>query len=260
MSTIKIPKTIEDAQASLGKLGELLTAKEWQRAAIVATFVEPATAGRRAKLAETSQFLSARAFAQLGISGLKSKDTVMHYVESWLAERPRPEPGQTIDLAGLPDWPPNPTVGRNVDPERMTALRAGLEDEGYTGVSKAIDIASNPKAMTAAILHDPATAKAAEGALAERAVRRMAARGAVVPKPTQRQTQSRAMIDALGAVGLLYQHYRRLHMVLDELTNDDLALVKANFEKVDQWHQILRMALDGEALDAELAKLVEEGI
>lgn len=78
---INIPKTIGEAQAALGDLDELITAKEWSRAAIVWAFTTPGKGGRRT--ARSAVQLSIREFCGLGIHGLASQDTVRAYRQAW---------------------------------------------------------------------------------------------------------------------------------------------------------------------------------
>jgi hypothetical protein len=133
-----IPASIEEATESLGGIGRLLHAKEWERAAIVASFVEVGEHGvgvRQAGKATSS--LSPAEFAAIGITGLKSKDTVRRYVERWTEHRPAPRPGEVIDLDGLPEWPggstyeagPAGAVKRIVDQPGTVA--EALKDEGF---------------------------------------------------------------------------------------------------------------------------------
>jgi len=172
MSRIKIPKTREAAIAELSGLGRLIQAKKWERAAIVAAFVDVGEQGVGVSQAGKvkSDLLSPAAFAALGITGLSSKNTVQHYVENWLESRPRPEPGEEVNLDGLGPWPPRSTgIGLSQDPatqQRVEGIKAQAEQDG-SGASKAVDIASNLKALGTAIKGDPATARAARKALAE---------------------------------------------------------------------------------------------
>jgi hypothetical protein len=96
---IAIPATIEAVTADLNNVGELVTAKEWQRAAIVATYVQVGEQGVGVHQAgKATSSLSPREFAALGITGLTSKDTVRKYARAWLNNHPRPEPGDTVTL------------------------------------------------------------------------------------------------------------------------------------------------------------------
>jgi hypothetical protein len=82
---INIPGTIDEAVASLAGIGALLTAKEWERAAIVAAFVSLSEFGSNQHTDEGAETgtLSPVEFAALGIVGLKSKGTVRAYAQAW---------------------------------------------------------------------------------------------------------------------------------------------------------------------------------
>ena len=125
---------------------------------------------RKDLMATSSHQVTPREFAAKGLRGLRSKDTVRLYAERWRdAIGDPPQPGQVLDLVDL-DWPPVPTgIGKSQSGESQTraaAIQAQAQADGV-GASKAVDIASNPRAMAAAIKADPATAKAAADALAE---------------------------------------------------------------------------------------------
>jgi hypothetical protein len=121
---INIPGTIDEAVASLTGIGALLTAMEWERAAIVAAFVTLDTPdGRKPKLARTSQ-LSPREFAAKGITGLKSKDTVRAYAQAWQeainqGEAVAAEPGATVALPDL-TWESRKAIEATPEPEQET--------------------------------------------------------------------------------------------------------------------------------------------
>lgn len=121
---ITIPATIEDATSALNGVEALLTAKEWERAAIIAAFVELPGSGSHNKMKGNSAFLTPNEFAALGIAGLKSHHTVRGYVERWVQEagRPRPVPGESIDLDGLPEWR-KPDPGTRYTPGKDEAVR-----------------------------------------------------------------------------------------------------------------------------------------
>lgn len=165
---VHIPSTIEEAVESLNGIGRLLNATKWERAAIVATYVQPGLGhGGREETASSRRLESASDFAKRKIVGLLSKDTVARYANAWLAERPRPEPGETVDLDGLPPWPEDSEGSRNVkEPERIEAIEAQAEADG-TGKNMAVKIAGNAPALAAAIKADRKTAEAAAAALRE---------------------------------------------------------------------------------------------
>jgi len=175
-SQVLIPRTIAEVEKSLGALGRLISAQEWERAAIVATFAEEGRPGRPAagENGGNPPFISYRAFAAKGIVGLTNHETVKHYVTCWLSQRDRPTPGEVVDLTGLPTFPPNLTVGAGpgdkggMTPERRDGLMAAGVEAGMKAGSKVVDIAANPKSMALAIINDDATAEAARLALQAR--------------------------------------------------------------------------------------------
>lgn len=98
MTKITIPASIEEATDRLTGLERLLTATEWEKAAIVAAFVTTSEQGKGGA-AKASSSLSPIQFAALGITGLKSKDTVRRYAEAWeKSGKPKPRPGVQVTL------------------------------------------------------------------------------------------------------------------------------------------------------------------
>lgn len=161
MLTITIPASIEDAVGQLEGVERLLTAKQWERAAILAAFVEPDSGhGGREQTAGSSHLVSCRAFAALGITGLKSKDTVSEYVRRWLEDsgRRRPRPGDHIDPVGLPEWK-KPDPGTRYEPGNGGAVHR-IVDQPAT-VQQAL---SDPE-FARKIISNPAVRKAAAEAL-----------------------------------------------------------------------------------------------
>jgi hypothetical protein len=131
-----IPASIEDATSALTGVERLLTAKEWERCAIVAAFVT--LDNKPGPKSSVTSDRSPERFAALGIAGLKSKNTVQRYVERWEATgRAKPRPGEVIDLDGLPGWNTGTDEDRNVPTK-----------------TKAQDVATQPGAVAAA-LADP---------------------------------------------------------------------------------------------------------
>lgn len=172
MTTIRIPATFEGRRAALTDRGRLLTATEWERAALVATDVRLDARGgdRRSPEAINGRnaidLLSPELYADLGIVGLRSHHTVLVYARAWLDRFPRPEPGEQIETPDL-DWPP--TTGEDswysgIDDKE--AIKAQADEDG-TGKAKALDIAKNTKAMGAAIKGSLKVAEAAATALVE---------------------------------------------------------------------------------------------
>jgi len=110
---ITIPGSIEEAETALNGLEALLTAKEWQKAAIVAAFVKPGIRKRQGQFMTTSQF------ADLRISGLQSQNTIVMYVQRWLDAHDgiHPEPGAQVALPDI-EWPVSRTGTDGYDSEQ----------------------------------------------------------------------------------------------------------------------------------------------
>ena len=79
MSAIRLPKTIDQAIIQLTGVESLLTATEWERAAIVFAFTEVSSNQAHVK----TDMMSVTDFAALGVAGLTSKNTVQRYNEAW---------------------------------------------------------------------------------------------------------------------------------------------------------------------------------
>jgi len=117
--TIQIPATIEEAVAQLGGLGQLLTAKGWERAAIVYAFTHDTprgSVGRGRVRSEKSETYSLKEFADLKIHGLMSWATVQEHRENWKEAMANGwvepvAPGDKVVLPTEP-YPPSPRDGQ----------------------------------------------------------------------------------------------------------------------------------------------------
>jgi len=114
-----VPATAADARVALTSAHTLITATEWQRAGIVAAFVRLSSQGVTAKVSSDLS-LTPQGFADLGIVGLKSKQTVQRYVQAWLSlGQGYPEPGQNLALPVGKDFPkaePKPKIDKSSIP------------------------------------------------------------------------------------------------------------------------------------------------
>lgn len=145
---IHIPATIAEAVASLDGLGRLLTAKQWERAAIVYAFTHPGVGGRNARRnLPVSGQVSIASFADLGIVGLRKRDQVALYRRAWEQAMqdgaPDVKPGDDIELPSLP-W--KDAFG---EPTRDVQER----------VARSF-IANNPDALSRIIREEPESARA----------------------------------------------------------------------------------------------------
>ena len=150
---ITIPGTIKEATAALGGLGRLLTAKEWERAAIVYAFTEPGEGGRGKTTGKTGRF-SCSAFARLGIAGLRDEETVAWVRQAWQEAAGPVRPGETVDLPDR-DFPKHPRSRSAYDGfaaqvrKNPEALRDLVRDEPELISAVAEQIAQHPGLRTA---------------------------------------------------------------------------------------------------------------
>lgn len=103
---ITIPASLDEAKASLNGIGALLTAKEWERAAIVWAF----TRDGRGQPNRSTAILTMKEFAALRITGLSSENQVGLYRKAWQTaiDDGHAQPVKPGDEIELPDrkWPP----------------------------------------------------------------------------------------------------------------------------------------------------------
>jgi hypothetical protein len=137
-TTITLPTGIELRDALAG-IERLITAKEWERAAIVYAFTTGDDVGGRPTAREVVQFpespCSIRKFAELGFQGLRTQDTVRRYRQIWKTAIDKGyavevHPGDVVDLPTVewheiaighygfvapPPGPPSPVAQRVID-------------------------------------------------------------------------------------------------------------------------------------------------
>jgi hypothetical protein len=106
---VSIPNTIKEAKAALGDLDDLITAREWQRAAIVWAFTRDTKGGRPGKNPPEFGQVSVSEFAKLGIHGLTKRETVAAYRQAWEwaivnGHAVDAEPGRKVELPDV-EWP-----------------------------------------------------------------------------------------------------------------------------------------------------------
>jgi len=105
---IHIPASLDEAKSALNGLGALLTAKQWERAAIVYAFTEPGNGqGRHEPLRKSEQRLSIAALAAERIVGLESRNTVAAYRNAWQSaiddgQAQAVGPGDQVEVPSVP--------------------------------------------------------------------------------------------------------------------------------------------------------------
>ena len=169
---ITIPTDIEGVKADLNGVGVLITAKEWHRAAVVASFVTLSEHGGDRTKGKRSSALAPKEFAALGIHGLKSDNTVRQYVKAWTetAGLEPPAPGEEITLPDI-EWPPSESAKTSTntpekvlasiakDPEKtaeaMDRLAAAQPKAAAKVAAKAIKTDEGRKAVAKEMVKDP---------------------------------------------------------------------------------------------------------
>jgi hypothetical protein len=107
---VTIPRTIGAAGKQLAGIDKLLTASQWERAAIVWAFTAPSKGGRPSKTTAPNQGqFSFREFARQGIRGLTKDTAVAEYHRIWQnaidnGDAPECEPGDDVVLPTI-KWP-----------------------------------------------------------------------------------------------------------------------------------------------------------
>ena len=141
MSAIRLPKTIDQAVERLTGVESLLTATEWERAAIVYTFTEDSQ-GERTDLSLNSERLSFKAFAEKEIVGLKGINTVARYHKAWIERGDTSiQPGDKVDLPTV-KFPgsPDTNYGKRVSPAKAHEM---VSEWSAPAVEAAADEISN---------------------------------------------------------------------------------------------------------------------
>src|SRR5690606_29811775 len=82
MSTV-IPSTLDEVKEHLNGLGKLVTAKEWERAAIVWAWTHDHVQGQKTCSSCSELNMTESAFAAQGIINLSSRNSVREYRQRW---------------------------------------------------------------------------------------------------------------------------------------------------------------------------------
>jgi hypothetical protein len=154
---VAIPATIEEATEALTGLDALLTAKGWERAAIVFAFTKTPGRGSRSSEERRSTFFTMAEFADLGIVGLKSDRTVRQYHEAWADSKGRQslKPGEEAVLPSGPFPPQARNLGSRMPKDVKEFVKKAIED-GTINAAQVVSAAAevDDKAVYNAMLDD----------------------------------------------------------------------------------------------------------
>lgn len=225
-TTVVIPTTIKKATDALNGIDSLLTAKGWERAAIVYAFTTNEM-GRGDKVANTGDFkLPVKRFAALGINGLKSHTTVESYRQAWIDGKGdlTIKPGDTVKLPTGKFPPTDPRVGDDTrgyitdttPPEKVAEVVGKLTPaQSKAAAAKLVEV--EPEIVADVVSDDRATFSSAADMYEEKAAR-----------PPRKPRE----LDALDTVGILTE----LPIAIDKA---DTA-VDAVVEKAEIFSRLLR--------------------
>jgi hypothetical protein len=267
MEEIRIPRSIGAAQKALTGLDGLITAREWERAAIVAAFTHD---GRGRK--NTENRVSAVEFARNDIAGLRDADTVNRYRRSWQAAVDaglvaEARPGQKVTLPDAPwaDYYDSTDGDERYDRiEAKDALREQARSDGV-GETKVLDIAKNRSAMASAIKADPKVAEAALDALVSKHPTGVEREGVRLREETNRRAFDkirserraqgdspldeakallggrRPMLEASGDMNQIDVHARHLGSIRGDFTDDERVEI---LEDLEETYKFLGLVVD----------------
>lgn len=237
--TVHIPDSIEKAITALDGIGQLLKAKQWERAAIVYAFTRDGQ-GERNDLRTSDKSVRSYTltdFASLGIVGLESRMTVRFYRRAWSeaidrGEATEVQPGQ---IASLPtaDWPGSPELKDNM--YRQSQQRRNLEGETSTPQSRA--------RVVRELLAEPAVADELEDDIVDlaadspritaRVLTTSAERRPTPPQPTSPHRDMAAFGVGSGAIAHARRAYEDVATILESLTGSG-AVSTTNRELVEK--------------------------
>ena len=164
MNTVHIPASITEATDHLNGIESLMTAKGWERSAVVAAFVRLHDGPGQPSIRTSTNTLSTVQFAALGIAGLQSDRTVRIYVKAWLDSHDGiyPEPGADV-IVPTEKWPPTrpDSAGSRIPTETAAAIIKIVERDGSDAVADAIAEAAPRVATEVHDIVEHATARAA---------------------------------------------------------------------------------------------------
>lgn len=129
---MKIPADRESAIQRLTALDKAISARQWERAAIVAAYVRPAKRGRPQSGNSGNPLFNVSEFTRLGIHGLTTGESVRAYLRAWeLSGEDTPEPGDDIPFIGRSF----PEIGMLIDRNPVDLLRWAHENIDFDELS-----------------------------------------------------------------------------------------------------------------------------
>jgi hypothetical protein len=258
---MRVPKTIDGAVKQLAGIGKLVTAKEWERAAIVYAFTCPHDPISKSNLSDKGQ-VSWSTFASYGIIGLKSQDTVRAYWDNWnyaISKRKakRIKAGDEIAIPKL-DWPPTGhDIGKRnaLGPNATVDEKAQLVRELLDTPAVAEEIYRDPERVDYAITID-----AAHTARNRRIVDPMpVAQDVDYSISYHREEDDSEFLNALSFMAnaslMLNSVARCLTKV--ELTDVQKAQLEQRYERLATKLEMLRASTSAGSIDDELAEILK---
>lgn len=243
MTMITIP-TAEELTSTLAGLDRLLTAKEWERAAIVYAFTSPGAGqgARQPRPTKGAKFpVSVAEFARLGFAGLRKEDTVAMYRNRWQAAIDAGAvcsvvPGDEIELPDL-EWPPTRT---GTDGDRRTESR----------VQKVTEYLSDPEVfederVSSVIARVPVSPQRVRAALSDPEVRREVAKDRTIIRELD-ETRDEVARENLAKAGL-----RPIPTPPEDAAAEVEAIVIAEMERAQSAVRNASRALRGVALEED---------
>jgi hypothetical protein len=164
--SIHIPSTLDEACERLASIEGIMTARNWERAAIVSAFTT------NNPVAENRHKIGFRQFAERGLSGLSNHETVKRYHDAWQSAisegKAKPvSPGEPVEVPDM-EWPPrNGHLNEITDVDQREAIEREAEAAG-TSADQVARVRKSGAAIVAAIKADPRIAEMADRALDER--------------------------------------------------------------------------------------------
>jgi hypothetical protein len=269
MTIIQVPKTLGDAKTALAGIDQLLTAKGWERAAVVYAFTE-SNPGRRTDLAQKGARLTFRDFAKLNIKGLTKRDVVAEYHRIWANAiedgHAQPcQPGEKITLPTI-DWPGRQdSEGQKrytaQDPSsfarHINALPPDRREVFVEAMTQDLDPAAVSVVVGRIAEDQPDIVIAHAGSAFHNQVQQ---RGPKLTWPSPGGYQRTARDDCDASIALIVRELRALRSQKQQLSQAERAEAADALREIGKTSDTLAtyFETDAASIEAELAKLLKE--